>query len=125
MNCEDIEIEDLEGEQLDVAEAIGIDAYRELITIFPGSFIYIAKPETVLREKRNKRILEEYLNGTSVRALAARYQLSESTIRVIMNEERRKEHNNDPGSKHRSNPGDPDCTGRSVRRSAARRRAST
>lgn len=26
MNCEDIEIEDLEGEQLDVAEAIGIDA---------------------------------------------------------------------------------------------------
>lgn len=58
MNCEDIEIEDLEGEQLDVAEAIGIDAYRELITIFPGSFIYIAKPETVLREKRNKRILD-------------------------------------------------------------------
>lgn len=91
MDYKDIDFDDLDGEQLDVARIIGIENYRKLSSIYCGAFIYISKPETSLIKKRNKKIYLDFLNGKKVKLLSGKYNLSESTIRVIVNEERKKE----------------------------------
>ena len=89
MDHTDVEMEDLFGEQLELAECIGIDAYRNLVQVYAGQSVYVAKVETILIDKRNTAIRREY-NGRNVRALAIKYNLSESTIRLLVSSERRR-----------------------------------
>ena len=89
MDHNDIELSDLDGEQLELAETVGINAYRKLVQVYAGQFVYIAKAETVLLKKRNRRIRAEY-NGQNVRELAIKYNLSESTIRVLTSTEKKR-----------------------------------
>ena len=56
MDHNDIEMTDLEGEQRELAETVGITAYRKLVQVYAGQFVYISKAETVLLKKRNQRI---------------------------------------------------------------------
>lgn len=48
MDHNDIEMTDLEGEQRELAETVGITAYRKLVQVYAGQFVYISKSETVL-----------------------------------------------------------------------------
>lgn len=48
MDHNDIEMTDLEGEQRELAETVGITAYRKLVQVYAGQFVYISKAETVL-----------------------------------------------------------------------------
>lgn len=89
MDHNDIEMSDLEGEQLELAETVGIESYRNLVKVYAGQFVYISKAETVLLKKRNQRIRAEY-NGRNVRELAIKYNLSESTIRVLTAHEKKR-----------------------------------
>ncbi len=41
---------------IELAESIGIKAYRKLVEDYGGSHIYVSKTETVLRELRNNEI---------------------------------------------------------------------
>ncbi|MDE6671301.1 MAG: hypothetical protein K2K16_03805 [Ruminococcus sp.] len=84
LNVEKIEsLEQLSGDQRELAEIVGIEAYRKLVENYGGMCIYIYKLETILRERRNAEIFNEF-DGMNYRELAKKYNLSEKTIREIV-----------------------------------------
>lgn len=76
-------IEGLSREQRDLMECIGLEAYGKLVKAYGGSRIYIAKPDTVGKSKRNESIRREF-DGRNYRFLANKYGLSENHIRLIL-----------------------------------------
>ena len=48
MEIEDITLEQLNGDQHDLAELIGIDAYKKLVKYYGGGFVYVCKADTVM-----------------------------------------------------------------------------
>lgn len=86
MNIEEIiSFEQLSGDQRELAESIGIKAYKKLVEDYGGSHIYVCKADTVLRELRNIKIYSQF-NGFNYRELAKKYNLSPKTIREIIAE---------------------------------------
>lgn len=71
-------------QQKEIAEIIGIEAYRKLVENYGGSQIYINKSDTVTRPDRNEEIRRKF-NGANYRQLAREYGLSETGIRKIVN----------------------------------------
>lgn len=87
---DEIEIKDLEGDMIDVAENIGLSAAKKLLTVFGGESIYFPKPESVIRGGRDKKIYQEFKsNGLNYRALAYKHKLTTRQIRTIIKEQRR------------------------------------
>lgn len=80
-----ISIYQLNGEQRELAEVIGLEAYKKLVERYGGSHVYINKADTITRKKRNSEIKEKF-NGSNYRELAREYNLSEVTIRTIVHE---------------------------------------
>lgn len=80
-----ISIYQLDGEQRELAEVIGLEAYKKLVERYGGSHIYINKADTITRNKRNSEIKEKF-DGSNYRELAREYNLSEVTIRTIVHE---------------------------------------
>ncbi len=85
MNMDSIEIEELDGEQREIAECIGIDGYRKLVRHFGGTSVYLQKEERLLKNQRDKKIIEMF-NGCNHKELARHFKLSENRIREIINE---------------------------------------
>lgn len=79
-----ISIYQLNGEQRELAEIIGLDAYKKLVEHYGGSHIYVRKSDTITRADRNAEIKEKF-NGSNYRELAREYSLSETRIRDIVN----------------------------------------
>ena len=73
----------LRGEQRELAETIGLDAYKSLIVRYAGSFVYVCKPDTILKEIRDSEIRERF-DGGNYRSLALAYNLAEATVRDIV-----------------------------------------
>lgn len=71
-------------QQKEIAEVIGIEAYRKLVDYYGGSRIYIEKSDTITRPDRNTEIKKKF-NGGNYKQLAKEYKLSEETIRRIVN----------------------------------------
>lgn len=71
-------------QQREIAEVIGIEAYRKLVEHYGGSKIYIAKYDTITRPDRNNEIKQKF-NGGNYRQLALEYNLAEVTVRNIVN----------------------------------------
>ncbi len=78
-----ISLEQLSGDQRELAEIVGLEAYRKLVTSYGGSHVYICKSETVLRELRNSEICNKF-NGYNYHELAKEYNLSDKTVREIV-----------------------------------------
>lgn len=76
-------LEQLSGDQRELAEIVGLEAYRKLVKNYGGMSIYINKPETILRDLRNTEICNSF-NGFNYRELAKKYHLSEKTVREII-----------------------------------------
>ncbi len=76
-------LEQLSGDQRELAETVGLEAYRKLVANYGGSHIYVNKADTITRENRNSEIREKF-NGSNYRELARIYNLSEITIRNIV-----------------------------------------
>ncbi len=78
-------IDQLRGDegQLELAEVIGLDAYKKLVAHYGGGRVYVQKASSVLKEVRDLEIREKF-NGWNYRSLAIEYRLSESTIRDIV-----------------------------------------
>ena len=81
-----IKIQDLQGEQRQIAETIGLDAYLKLVKIYGGTNIYIAKIDKLLSIKRDMEIVKRF-NGYNYKSLANQYRLSERAVREIINRE--------------------------------------
>ena len=83
MNMDSIKIEELDGEQLEIAECVGIDGYKSLVKHFGGTSVYIQKADTLCINSRNKKIFESF-NGYNYKFLARKFNLSEGQIRKII-----------------------------------------
>ena len=77
-------LEQLFGEQRELAEIVGLNAYKKMVRQYGGSSIYINKTDTITRFGRNTEIQQKF-NGSNYRELAKEYGLSESGIRKIVN----------------------------------------
>lgn len=79
-----LSLEDLDEEQQELADCIGIEAYKKLIVTYAGSTITIRHPERLTRKLRNEAIRSEF-NGVNYNALALKYHISNRMIRYIVN----------------------------------------
>lgn len=79
------DIDQLSGEQRELAETVGLDAYRKLVANYGGNPLYIPKSETVLKEVIRKEVSSSF-DGKNYRQLSIKYGLSEKTIRKILSE---------------------------------------
>lgn len=85
----EIQLSDLQGDQRELAEIIGIEAYLQLVKIYGGTTIYIAKMDKLQNIKRDAEIAKAF-NGYNYRSLAYKYRLSERTVREIIARENSK-----------------------------------
>lgn len=82
----DIRLDDLTGNQREIAELIGLDNYIKLSRLYGGdSSLYIQKYTEITKAARNREIVKKY-NGYNVSQLAKMYDLSERQIRSIISE---------------------------------------
>ena len=86
---DNIQIDDLDGDQRQLAETIGIEAYRDLVKQYAGMHIYVPEHESFRAAQRNVQIRAEF-DGYNFRALARKYGLTESSIRRIVDDMRDK-----------------------------------
>lgn len=77
-----VTLDDLSGEQLEIAELIGIENYRKLVRHFGGNTVRILQADTLVKEKRDNEIRKLY-NGRNELELSQKYNLSDRTIRAI------------------------------------------
>lgn len=78
-----ITVDELQKEQKDIAELIGLDEYKKLVEHYGGTSIYIYNTETLLRCNRNAEI-RKLFNGYNFKELALKFGLSERSIRMII-----------------------------------------
>lgn len=82
---EKVRLEDLNQEQQEVAELIGLDSYKKLMAEYGGMSIYIPKDDRLERMERNDKIRSEF-DGYNFRELAMKYGLTEVSIRSIVSD---------------------------------------
>ena len=75
-------IRDLDGDSLNLAEVIGIEAFRNIVKVYGGSAIYIPKKDGLILPLRNELIIREY-NGGNAYLLARKWGLTERRIQEI------------------------------------------
>ena len=80
---DNITLDDLDPEQRELAECIGLEPYKKLVQNYAGSCVYVRKPDTVTASIRNTNIQKEF-NGYNYLELAKKYNLSEISIRRIV-----------------------------------------
>lgn len=79
----DITIEDLSGQQREIADIIGFENYMKLVDAYGGMrAIYISKLSDLQKIQRNKEIISKF-DGYNFAELAREYDLTEQTIREI------------------------------------------
>ncbi len=83
MNLDKLTLEYLHGNQRELAEAIGMEAYKRLVLKYGGGNIYICKLDTLLQPIRDNEIYH-YFTGNNYRELAITYNLTEKTVRDII-----------------------------------------
>ncbi|MBD5158665.1 MAG: DNA-binding protein [Ruminococcus sp.] len=82
-----VSFEQLSGDKKELANVIGLEAYKKLVQHFGGSYIYINKPDTVVRNERNEEICRKF-TGSNYCQLAQEYNLTENRIRSILRQKR-------------------------------------
>jgi len=82
----EFEINDLNSEQKDLVDIIGLEAFNKLVFHYGGSQIYIPKTDTIERQRRNAKICNEYRHGKALKFLANKYNLTETQIRTILSD---------------------------------------
>lgn len=78
-----ISIDQLRDDQKELAEIIGLEAYKKLVVNYAGSFLYIQKIDSVLKDLRDNEIREKFDGGNCLK-LAIEYNLAVATVRDIV-----------------------------------------
>lgn len=80
-------IEDLTGAELDLAETVGIEAFKNLVRVYGGtSGLYIPKADRIVIPIRDTLIRREY-NGDNAAELAVKWNLTERYIQEKVKEQ--------------------------------------
>lgn len=82
---ESMELKDLQENHRQIAEAVGIQGLISLCEVFGGSGIYIPQPKELIKNKVYQNIYEEF-NGSNIKELANKYDVSESTVYNVVRE---------------------------------------
>src|SRR5699024_12620756 len=80
----ELKISDLPPQFENIAMKIGIDITKVLFEEFGGTSVYFPTEKMIYKEARDREIVSEY-NGFNHKELAAKYNMSESYIRAIIN----------------------------------------
>lgn len=80
----DLKISDLPQQFENIAIKIGIDITKLLFEEFGGTSVYFPTEKMIYKEARDREIVSEY-NGFNHKELAAKYNMSESYMRAIIN----------------------------------------
>ena len=81
LNC--VQYADLDENDQDIADCIGLENFKNLVRTFGGSKINIKVPKNIALDYRNKQICSEF-NGGNYKQLARKYNLSiVSVYRII------------------------------------------
>lgn len=89
---DELTLDDLDDEQRELAECIGLDAYKKLVATYAGSPINIRMPDSLTMRQRNNNICKQF-NGYNFTELARAYNLTERQIRNIVADEVSKQRN--------------------------------
>ena len=76
-------IENLDKEQREIAETIGMEAYIKLSKMYGGITIYVGKIDKLKNLTRDKKIVKEY-NGYNANILAKKYKISSRYVQRII-----------------------------------------
>ncbi len=90
MNLDKLTMSQLHGGQLELAETVGLEAYKKLVLRYSGSSIYIGKADEAARADRDEEIYKKF-NGENQLELAHEYGLAKKTINDIIRREKEKE----------------------------------
>ncbi len=86
---EKITLDDLRGNERELAEVLGLEAFKSLVRVYGGtSRLYVPKADTVALPVRDALIRREY-DGGNVPSLAAKWNLTERWIEKLVEEEAR------------------------------------
>ena len=80
---ETLTLEDLQEQHREIAELIGLDGLLKLADAYGGTSLYIPQVRELKKNRIYKAILEEY-DGTNIKQLAGKYQVSEATVYKIL-----------------------------------------
>ena len=83
----DVRPEDLDEKNRAIFEIIGIEAMKKLFDLRRGDNLYIPKPEKLIMQARNRRIIKEYREGTTISCIAKKYDLTVQHVWRIVKEE--------------------------------------
>ena len=83
----DVKPEDLDEKNRAIFEIIGIEAMKKLFDLRRGDNLYIPKPEKLIMQARNRRIIKEYREGTTISCIAKKYDLTAQHVWRIVKEE--------------------------------------
>ena len=79
----DLTIEDLQEQHRDFAEALGMENLIKLSEHFGGTSIYVPQKRELVKQRVYGLIRKEY-DGTNIKELASRYDVSESTVYKVV-----------------------------------------
>ena len=85
MLLDDLHLEDLQPDAMELAEVVGMDAFKAIVCYCGGSNLYVPSLSTILIKSRNRKIIQEY-NGFNQKQLARIYGMSQRHIKNIVNE---------------------------------------
>ncbi|MEG1410754.1 MAG: Mor transcription activator family protein [Terrisporobacter sp.] len=80
----DLKISDLPPQFENIANRLGIEKAKWLFKEFGGTSVYFPTEKMIYKDARDREIVSEY-NGFNHKELAAKYNMSESYIRYIIN----------------------------------------
>ena len=83
-----VTMEDLQEQHREIAECIGLPAFKELIRTFGGQSIYIPQAREAARLHTYRMIRQEY-DGTNIKGLSRKYGVSESTVYNVVRDQLR------------------------------------
>lgn len=86
---EELPYEYLDEEQRELADCLGMEAYKRLVSTYAGLQINVRVPERVTMRFRDSKIRSEF-NGYNYTELALKYGLCKNQIRNIVSSEQGK-----------------------------------
>lgn len=85
----ELKISDLPLQFENIAIELGIDKMKALFKEFGGTSVYFPTEKMIYKEARDREIISKY-NGVNIKELAAKYNMSESYIRAIINKNKKR-----------------------------------
>ena len=84
----ELKISDLPPQFENIAKKLGIEKAKWLFEEFGGTSVYFPTEKMIYKAARDREIVSEY-NGFNHKELAAKYNMSESYIRAIINKNKK------------------------------------